>query len=72
MNNIVVFVFNSVILMLKNIKPLELMGRVNTINSFMVSWRGWRQFQICEVNKLSNWLSNSSSEILRKNKQLQY
>ena len=53
MNNIVVFVFKSVIPMLKNIaflltclerkKPYEL-GRVNTINSFMVSRRGWTQF----------------------------
>ena len=47
------------------------MGRVNTINSFMVSRRGWTH-KICEVKKLSNWLSNSSTEILRKNKQLQY
>ena len=29
-------------------------------------------FNICEVKKLSNWLSNSSTKILRKNKQLQY
>ena len=29
-------------------------------------------FKICEVKKLSNWLRNSSTEILRKNKQLQY
>ena len=29
-------------------------------------------FKICEVKKLSNWLSNPSTEILRKNKQLQY
>ena len=29
-------------------------------------------FKICEVNKLSNWLSNSSTEIVRQNKQLQY
>ena len=27
-------------------------------------------FKICEVKKLSNWLNNSSTEILRKNKQL--
>ena len=29
-------------------------------------------FKICEVKKLRNRLSNSSAEILRKNKQLQY
>ena len=29
-------------------------------------------FKICEVKKLSNWLSNFSTEILHKNKQLQY
>ena len=29
-------------------------------------------FKICEVKTLINWLSNSSTEILRKNKELQY
>ena len=35
-------------------------------------FKAFFNFKICEVKILSNWLSNSSTDILRKNKQLQY
>ena len=54
-------------------KPYELMGRVNTIKSFMVSRRGWDPILKFVGSKIKLIrLSNSSIEILRKNKQLQY
>ena len=39
-------------------------------NQQLHGFKAWMDsiFKICEVKKLSNWLSNPSTEILRKNK----
>ena len=71
MNNIVVFVFKSVLLMLKNIAFfLTFLERKETlgINGKGESTFSWFQgvdglnFKICEVKILSNWLSSSNTE----------